>query len=474
MERVATGTNWLIGDQRYWKRDESTNSDVGLHFSIEVGDAALTAGVIGDAVIPFDGIIYGWQILSDGTASAQFDVWRTPAGTYPPTALNSIVGASPPTLTSGTFAQNMNLVDWTNSVTKGDVIRLYLSSQTGVQRLVFVLYIARPGALAESLPLLDQKSNVGHTHDDRYYTETEMNTLLTSAGHNHDDRYYTEAEVDAKVAPGAHTHDDRYYTETEVDTALGGKASLSHSHDAAEVVSGTLSTLRIPGLDAAKIVSGIFPATYIPALDAGKIATGVFDVARIPNIDATKITAGTLGIARIPTGTTDTTVATGNRGTPTGGANLDLLKKTSNTTDHAVGWATANLPKAHQGQVMTLTTINVPDGTTTTVYDFNITGCTPGLAYVVDALGQVSGYGDGGLTGNLKLIVEVGTSINETSTLQLDQGVDATHMHRRLVTATADTAGNIPVRFRHTCVSGIYTFRFQQFSVLAIPRLTYS
>ena len=41
-------------------------------------------------------------------------------------------------------------------------------------------------------------SESGHTHDDRYYTESEVNTLLSSksdTSHNHDDRYYTEAEV---------------------------------------------------------------------------------------------------------------------------------------------------------------------------------------------------------------------------------------------------------------------------------------
>jgi hypothetical protein len=42
-----------------------------------------------------------------------------------------------------------------------------------------------------------------HLHDDRYYTETEVDGLLSSksdVGHLHDDRYYTEAEVDALLA----------------------------------------------------------------------------------------------------------------------------------------------------------------------------------------------------------------------------------------------------------------------------------
>ncbi len=43
----------------------------------------------------------------------------------------------------------------------------------------------------------------GHTHDDRYYTETEMNALLVAKAavvHNHDDRYYTESEVNSLIS----------------------------------------------------------------------------------------------------------------------------------------------------------------------------------------------------------------------------------------------------------------------------------
>lgn len=39
-------------------------------------------------------------------------------------------------------------------------------------------------------------------HDGRYYTETEVNNLMTgkaAASHTHDDRYYTEAEVNSKI-----------------------------------------------------------------------------------------------------------------------------------------------------------------------------------------------------------------------------------------------------------------------------------
>lgn len=45
---------------------------------------------------------------------------------------------------------------------------------------------------------IGKKADAGHIHDDRYYTEMEVNTLLNSKAssvHVHDDRYYTKAEV---------------------------------------------------------------------------------------------------------------------------------------------------------------------------------------------------------------------------------------------------------------------------------------
>jgi hypothetical protein len=75
-------------------------------------------------------------------------------------------------------------------------------------------------------------SALGHIHDARYYTETEMDGLLANksdVGHTHDDRYYTETEVDALFLSisdpeggTVHNHDYRYYTETEVDALLAG------------------------------------------------------------------------------------------------------------------------------------------------------------------------------------------------------------------------------------------------------------
>ena len=89
------------------------------------------------------------------------------------------------------------------------------------------------GKVATLNTAINGKADSGHTHDDRYFTETEVTNKLagkSDTGHTHDDRYYTETEIDGKIttlnnainskSDSGHTHDDRYYTETEINTKL--------------------------------------------------------------------------------------------------------------------------------------------------------------------------------------------------------------------------------------------------------------
>lgn len=93
---------------------------------------------------------------------------------------------------------------------------------------------------------LNAKADLSHTHvvSDVTDLQTALDGKANSA-HTHDERYYTESEVDTKLSSKSdtsHTHDDRYYTESEVDTLLASKAETSHIHDDRYTTSGDGAT----------------------------------------------------------------------------------------------------------------------------------------------------------------------------------------------------------------------------------------
>ena len=130
----------------------------------------------------------------------------------------------------------------------------------------FLIYPVTKAELVDGLEEAIQAFAAGLNYDDRYYTEAEIDQKLqglptaghkhtksditdfpalgtaaaknagdfAAASHTHDDRYYTESEMNTKLngkANASHTHDDRYYTESEMNTKLNGKANSSHTHN---------------------------------------------------------------------------------------------------------------------------------------------------------------------------------------------------------------------------------------------------
>lgn len=76
---------------------------------------------------------------------------------------------------------------------------------------------------------LSGKSDIGHEHtSDEIHYAYDQNVSVTTILENKASKH--------------HTHDDRYYTETEMNTKLNGKANSSHTHTASQISDLTVST----------------------------------------------------------------------------------------------------------------------------------------------------------------------------------------------------------------------------------------
>lgn len=123
-----------------------------------------------------------------------------------------------------------------------------------------------------------------HTHDDRYYTETEVDTKLASKS----DTSHTHTLTALGAAASDHSHDDRYYTETEMDTKLSGKSDTSHSHSVATTTTdGMMSAAdktKLDGLESFTVDSAMSSTSTNPVQNkvvnsaiAGKATTAIYN-----------------------------------------------------------------------------------------------------------------------------------------------------------------------------------------------------
>lgn len=197
-----------------------------------------------------------------------------------------------------------------------------------------------------------------HTHDARYYTETEVDTAISTAiaTHNHDSRYYTESEVDAALAGKAatvHTHTKSQITD------------FTHTHAGADITTGTVDIARLPtGTTATTVALGNHTHTgvYEPAFGAGTTAQYLRGDKTWQTLDKTAVGLSAVdntSDASKPVSTAQATAIglkldASQKGASNGVAPLDTSTPTAKVP-------IANLPTAPSGSVSTVQVVRADD-----------------------------------------------------------------------------------------------------------------
>ena len=90
-----------------------------IGITIDGGGSTITTGIKGYKSFPVAGTITGWRLLADAAGDVEFDIFKDPFASYPPTT--SIVAAAPPELSGVDSAEDTTLTGWTTAVAAGDV-----------------------------------------------------------------------------------------------------------------------------------------------------------------------------------------------------------------------------------------------------------------------------------------------------------------------------------------------------------------
>lgn len=150
----ADNTTRLIseGDLRQFADDiaDSTlfldDSYDTIQFIIDGGGSAITTGVKGDIMIPYNCTVLGWDIVADTSGSIVVDVWKDTYTNFPPTVADTIAGSEKPTLSSAQKNQDTSLSSWTTTLTRNDWLRFNVDSITTVTRVTIALRVKRNAA----------------------------------------------------------------------------------------------------------------------------------------------------------------------------------------------------------------------------------------------------------------------------------------------------------------------------------------
>lgn len=107
-------------------------------------DDGLTAGIKGESMVDFDGVIEAVTVVGDegATGDIEWDIQKTNFAGYDG-SFASIVASAPPTITSNNKSQDSTLTGWTLSFTAGTIFRFIINSVSGFNRSTVFLRVRR-------------------------------------------------------------------------------------------------------------------------------------------------------------------------------------------------------------------------------------------------------------------------------------------------------------------------------------------
>ena len=114
-----------------------------LTFVINGGGSAISTGIVGDLVVPFNCIINQVTLLADQLTNLIVDVWKASYANYPPVVGNSITASTKPTITAASKYQSSSLTGWTTSIASGDVLRFNVDVCSAATLATIALKVTR-------------------------------------------------------------------------------------------------------------------------------------------------------------------------------------------------------------------------------------------------------------------------------------------------------------------------------------------
>jgi hypothetical protein len=115
-----------------------------LGITIDGGGSAITTGVTGSIIVPYNCVIDCWGIIADQSGSIVIDVWKGSSPlSIPTSASDSIAGSEKPTLSSQQINTDLNLTTWTTNLVFGDVLVFNVDSATTIERVTLQIKVIK-------------------------------------------------------------------------------------------------------------------------------------------------------------------------------------------------------------------------------------------------------------------------------------------------------------------------------------------